>query len=256
MLDVLTARDAAIVNLDVIKEMPVPGGQEERYLNDITATDNGERGVRRTGQAHRFVTSMNREDGAVRIEIIPSAINFLDERMNTEEDGTINNLMKILDANSTAQLITASRDLVSQILREDKVEEFVSDVCMSWASLRKIDTIEKEDTDTFYALKLRKMTEASCGLLRKFLASFLTSTPHSMATERAVSHYNNVKTSGRASLKPDSINHCMHVSLNGKGTAFYDPKIAVSEFLKRKQRRNTEPTAEIYNNNPLTYAHT
>ena len=98
----------------------------------------------------------------------------------------------------------------------------------------------------FSALKLRKMKQASYGLLRKFLASFLTLTPHSMTTERAVSHYNKVKTSGRASLKPDSINHCMHVSLNGKGTAFYDPKIAVSEFLKRKQRRNTEPTAEIY----------
>ena len=37
----------------------------------------------------------------------------------------------------------------------------------------------------------------------------------------------------------------MHVSINGKGTAFYDPRPAVSEFLKRKQRCNTEPTAEI-----------
>ena len=98
----------------------------------------------------------------------------------------------------------------------------------------------------FYALKLRKMKQASCGLLSKFLASFLTLTPHSMATERAVPHYNNVKTSGRASLKPESINHYMHVSLNGKGTVFYDPRPAVPEFLKRKQRRNTEPTAEIY----------
>ena len=67
-----------------------------------------------------------------------------------------------------------------------------------------------------------------------------------MATERAVSHHNNVKTLERASLKPESINHYMHVSLNGKGTVFYDPRPAVPEFLKRKQRRNTEPTAEIY----------
>ena len=67
-----------------------------------------------------------------------------------------------------------------------------------------------------------------------------------MATKRAVSPYNNVKTSRRASLKLESINHYMHVSLNGKGTVFYDPRPAVSEFLKRKQRRNTKPTAEIY----------
>lgn len=240
-----SARDAAIVNLNVLKEMPVPGGEEDRYLNDLTEKDIEEGGARRTGQAHRFVTSMNTEDGAVRIEIIQSAINFLDERMNIEEDRTINSLMKILDANSTVKFITASRGLVSQIFGADKVEEFVSDVCKSWARLSKIDTIKAEDTGTFYALRLRKMTQASCGLLRKFLASFLTLTPHSMATERAVSHYNNLKTSGRASLKPESINHYMHVSLNGKGTAFYDPRPAVSEFLKRKQRRNREPTNEI-----------
>ena len=117
---------------------------------------------------------------------------------------------------------------------------------MSWAGLSTIYIIEVEDTGTCYALRLRKMTQVRCGLLRKFLASFLISTPHSMATERAVSHYNNVKTSGRASLKPESINHYMHVSLNGKGTAFFDPRPAVSEFLKRKQRRNSEPNYEIY----------
>ena len=77
LLDVLTARDAVIVNLNLMKEMPVPGGQEERYLNDFMETDIEERCVRRTSQAHRCVTSMNREDGSVRIEIIQSAINFL-----------------------------------------------------------------------------------------------------------------------------------------------------------------------------------
>ncbi len=74
------------------------------------------------------------------------------------------------------------------------------------------------------------MTEASCGLLKKFLASFLALTPHSIATERAVSHYNNLKTSRRASLKPESINHYMHVSLNGKGTAFYDQDLQCTSF--------------------------
>ena len=106
--------------------------------------------------------------------------------------------------------------------------------------------LQIEDAGTFYALKLRKMTEASCGMLRRFLACFLTLTPHSMATERAVSHYNNIKTSSRASLKPESINSYMHVSLNGTGTAYFDPRPAVYEVLKSKDRRNKEPTAEIY----------
>eukprot|EP00795_Rhopilema_esculentum_P009534 gene9534-biopygen10963 len=160
-------RDAAIVNLNVMKEMPVPGGQEEKYLKNLNSSkeSSGERNIRKTSQAHRFVTSLRREDGPIRVEIVQSAINFLDQRMNIEQDETINNLKKILDASSPAQMINASRDLVSQLFGEDKVEEFVSDVCMSWTNLSKVQVYSQiEDSGTLYALKLRKMTEASIGV--------------------------------------------------------------------------------------------
>ncbi|CAB4034729.1 Hypothetical predicted protein [Paramuricea clavata] len=62
-----------------------------------------------------------------------------------------------------------------------------------------------------------------------------------MATERDVSHYNNIKTAGKASFKPETINSVMQVSLNGKATSVFDPRPAVYEFLKRKDRRNRAP---------------
>lgn len=51
LLDVLTARDAAIVNLNVLKEIPVSGGEEERYPNGLAEEDIEEGGARtrRTG---------------------------------------------------------------------------------------------------------------------------------------------------------------------------------------------------------------
>ena len=70
-----------------------------------------------------------------------------------------------------------------------------------------------EDTGTTYVLRLRKMRQAGCGLFKKFLASFLTLVPHSTATERVVSHYNNVKTLGRSSLHPETINDKVQISL-------------------------------------------
>ncbi|CAB4034784.1 E3 SUMO- ligase KIAA1586-like isoform X3 [Paramuricea clavata] len=70
--------------------------------------------------------------------------------------------------------------------------------------------------------------------------------PHSMATERVVSHYNNVKTWGRSSLNPETINGILHISLNGKGASFFDPRPVVSEFLTSKERRNREPCEELY----------
>ena len=251
LLDVISARDAAIIKPNVLKEMPLPGGKEETYLKELenctVETDDSCERSRRMNARHKFVTTTNGEDSAVRLEVVQSAINFLDQRMNIEEDDTINNLKAILDAKSPTELLTASRALVT--LGHDDVEQFVEDVCQSWSKISDINHVgDIQHIGTSYALRLRKMTQASCGLLKKFLAAFLTLTPHSMATERAVSHYNNIKTPERASLKPETINSIMHVSLNGKGTSVFDPRPAVYEFLKRKDRRNRLPNEELYQN--------
>ena len=173
------------------------------------------------------------------------AINFLNERMNIEEDGTINNLTKVLESKSAKEFIVSSRDLISQMFGDEVLEEFVGDVCTSWSKISEIKEIALEDAGDIYALKLRKMTQASQGVMKQFLASFLTLTPHSMPTERAVLHYKNIKTVRRTSLKQETINGVMHVSLNGKGTAFYDPRPAVFEFLRMKERRNRQPCHEL-----------
>ena len=103
-----------------------------------------------------------------------------------------------------------------------------------------------EDNGTVYALRLRMMTQASCGLVKKFLASFLTVVLHSVAAERAVCHYNNVKSARSSSLLPEKVNTILHISLNRKGAAFLDPTPAVYEFLSCRERRNREPNKELY----------
>ena len=220
LLDVITASDAAIENLKIMNEMPIPGGREEKYHGNLEEVSSPTSSRQRRHVMNKYVTTTNRNDIAVRMEIVQSAINFLDQRMNLENDGTLKSLMKILDAKSSIELITASRGIASQLFGPDKIEEFVSDICISWSKISTIEDPAIEHNGTFYALKLRKMVQASSGLLKTFSASFLTLTPHSMATERAVSHYNNIKTSNRASLAPHSINSIMLISLNGKGTAF------------------------------------
>ncbi len=151
-----------------------------------------------------------------------------------------------MNARTANEFIVTCRDLVSQILGEGILEEYVSDVCISWGKVAEFEELDIKDKGISLALKLRKNGRASTGIMRKFLATFLTLTPHSMATERAVSHYNNVKSTKRASLKQETINGIMHVSLNGKGTAHFDPRQAVYEFLKQKDRRNREPRSELY----------
>lgn len=67
-----------------------------------------------------------------------------------------------------------------------------------------------------------------------------------MTTERIISHFNKIKTPGRISLNEDTMNDRLLISLNGVGTANFDPRPAVSEFLRKKERRFREPTFEIY----------
>jgi hypothetical protein len=68
-----------------------------------------------------------------------------------------------------------------------------------------------------------------------------------MTTERVISHdYNQVKSPHRMALQQDSINARLYVSLNGVGTAYYDPRPAVAEFLRKKDRRCREPDSEVY----------
>ena len=150
-------------------------------------------------------------------------------------------LEKRLESKSATEFIVSSRDWISQMFGDEALEEFVGDVCASWSKISEIKEIALEDSGSVYALELRKMTQASKGIMRKFLASFFTLTPHCMATERAVSHHNNIKTVKRTSLKQKTVNGVMHVSLNGNGTALYDPRPAVFQFLRMKERQNRQP---------------
>ena len=60
-----------------------------------------------------------------------SAINFIDERMNIEKDGTIQSLINILDPKSSIEFILASRELASHILGQGCLSDFIADICRS-----------------------------------------------------------------------------------------------------------------------------
>ncbi|KAF0709273.1 Uncharacterized protein FWK35_00027104 [Aphis craccivora] len=67
-----------------------------------------------------------------------------------------------------------------------------------------------------------------------------------MTTERVISHYNQIETNHKISLLEETINYRLYVSLNGVGTAHYDPRPAVLAFLNKKERRYREPDLTTY----------
>ena len=234
ILDVMTARETALRELHLMEEGPIAGGMEEKHVIKGVEDD-----ISRNSRSHL----------AIRSEILLSAINFLGQRLEIENDGTIAILTKILKASSTKEIIDVSRQFVCDIFGDSKLREFTSDACKSFGEIERIKNIDSDqshDSGTALSLRLRKMIQVSQGLFKKLLASFFAVTPHSMGTERVVSHYNRVKTEDRTSLRLETINNILHISLNGKGTVFFDPREAVAEFLKRKERRQSKPDTELF----------
>lgn len=94
--------------------------------------------------------------------------------------------------------------------------------------------------------KLRKLIPATTGVLKKLVCALFIVSPHSMTVEKVISHYNQFKSIHRSSTSDTTLNSRMSIALNGIGTAYYDPRPAVAEFLKKKERRYREPDLETY----------
>ena len=74
ILDVMTARETALRELHLMEEGPIAGGMEEKHMIEGVEDD-----ISRNSRSHL----------AIRSEILLSAINFLGQRLEIENDGTI-----------------------------------------------------------------------------------------------------------------------------------------------------------------------
>ena len=207
ILEVMTARETALRDLNLIKEGPYAGRMEEKHTIKVSED---------------HTSQHSRSHSAIRSKILLSAINFLGQRLQIEDDGTVANITTILKATTCKEIIDASRQFVCDLFGVSKLREFTSDVCKSFGDIEEIKNIDCDDSGTELALRLRKMIQVSQGLFKKLLALFFSVTPHNMVTKSIVSHYNRVKTKDRTSLKLETINSILHIPLNGKGTVFFD----------------------------------
>ena len=79
----------------------------------------------------------------------------------------------------------------------------------------------------------------------------LCANPHSMGVERAISHYNLIRSDRRLSMSIQSTNDRLMIALNGPGTAYFDPRASVSRFLMKKERRLGIPMCSTYTSRPF-----
>ena len=248
--DVLTLRDAAIRKLEVMAIMAVPGGEEEKCLQTVKQKDN-------TIRSH-FQSDVNDGYEQLRARIVLTAKEILARRMNVETDDNeaVETIKKVVTATTCSELVTRSVAALKLFLdfedrngeNDEKIQELVNDICEQWPVLCDIPTINTSDEGCKFAVRLRNMFVKSKGRHKWLLGVFLVTAPHNMGTERVVSHHNQIKSIHRESTTEETITKRMSVSINGVGTAKYDPRPAVIRFLEAKDRRFRSSDFEIYQN--------
>lgn len=78
------------------------------------------------------------------------------------------------------------------------------------------------------------------------LCSLFILSPYSMTIEKVISHSNNIKLIHRLLTSEETINARMFITLYRVGTAVYDPRPAVAEFLRKEERPNRELDFGLY----------
>ena len=69
-----------------------------------------------------------------------------------------------------------------------------------------------------------------------------------MITEREISCHTELKSDLRPSMSRETVNDRLCIALNVAGTANFDPRPVVADFLASKARRSTLPDDELYKN--------
>lgn len=247
--DVFTCRDAALLKIQTMKIGPYPGRRESNLKSCNISSAEEERqpepSKRRALAFNTFVTTGHRRDEVIRSEITLAAENFLSQRLDTEQEQVLISVKNILLSKSLQEFITATVFICSKLF-PDETGRLTDEICDSWNLLSEVlnkQLPDGSDLGACLSVKLRNLLPAArkTKTLRKILGAIRTLSPHSMQTERIISHYNILFSDRRTSTKEDTLNNRLMIALNGCGTPEFDPRLAVVEFLKMKERRYREP---------------
>lgn len=131
-----------------------------------------------------------------------------------------------------------------QIFGEAKVQEFAEE-CVSFFAIHGARDFAANDSATAKLYEILKKTVKG-STLNRLVQAILVTCPHSMITERAVKHHTILKTDIRSSMDRLTVNKILIISMNGVGTAYYDPRPAVCKFLRSKERRKKNVDLTLY----------
>lgn len=245
LCDIETTKIAVLESLSVIESNFFPGGKEEDFKNKLYDVElEHEDNNIRTRIIRNSYVSTKRCISSVKNEIIQSAIEFLQQRIDCKQKNIINRYKSFLNAQSATEMIASVRCDVEGLFNKMYLSQFSDEVIGLYAAgnLPAPRNITDFTGKLFYYLKI----SASNTLFSKLEQTYISLTPHSCEPKRAVSCHTILKTNKQSNYSRETINSRLYIALNSSGTAHFDPRPSVARFLEKKQRRYKLPDEQSY----------
>jgi len=247
LCDVETTTTEVLESLTLIKSICFPGGKEEDLKNKICSTELENEKYDdniQTRTIRNSYVSTRRCVSRVKTEIILSAIEFLQQRLEYEQKSIIDRLKSFLNAQSAIEMISSVRCDVEGLFDKTNLSQFSDEVLGLYAAenLPAPRNITDFTGNLYYCLKISTPNT----LFSKLVQTYISITPHSCRPERAVSYHTILKTNKQSNYSMEAINSRLYIALNSSGTAHFDPRPSVARFLQKKQRRYKLPDEQAF----------
>jgi len=139
--NLLTYRDRVLKALELIETIPYPDGREEQSgtydVQDVGEEDDEqvqqEPSTKRRKLHNSLVTNW-RSFSSIRHEVVASAKNFIQQRLNEEQSGQFQAIIDVTNANNETKLIASGRKLVEEIFGKESVQSFADDAVSYFVS--------------------------------------------------------------------------------------------------------------------------
>ena len=126
-------RDRLLKALELIETIPYPGGQEEQSgtydVEDVGEEDDKQVQQEPSTKRRKLHDSLvsSRSFSAIRHEVVASAKNFIQQRLNGEQSDQVQVIIDVSNANNETQLIASGSKLVEEIFGKESVQSFTDD---------------------------------------------------------------------------------------------------------------------------------
>ena len=231
--DLLTVTGAAVKKLRLMRDGPFPGRREEK---ESCPTDSTSEDLAQRKSNHQFVCTNRRNARAIRLEVVQASHEYLSERIHPEQEDVIKDMKGLVISRNLGSFVEHGVRVVRRLF-PDEASDFADGAAEQCENMMNVPFLTDGcDLGCKMTVRLRQLLPVTTGLVQKVLASLACMSPHSMQTERIVSHHNLVVDNHRTSMGEDMRNARLIVALNIVGTAYFDPRPALVKFPEKTRR--------------------